>query len=97
VLSIPNLRKFVCSPWTDLAKLVDAVGDRYCIEWRQKATDVVFTPGMGPIREHLRRGLEIARQTPLHVTLQELETVDGRPERLREWAAAAKEIGAELA
>ena len=97
VLSIPNVRKFVCSPWTDLRTLVVATGDRYCIEWRQKATDVVFTPGMGPIREHLRRGLTIARGTPLHITLQELETVDGRPERLREWAAAAKDIGAEVA
>ena len=96
VLSIPNLRKFVSSPWTDLGKLVEATGDRYCIEWRQKATDVVFTAGMEPIREHLRRGLEIAKGTPLHVTLQELETVNGRPERLREWAAAAKEIGAEV-
>jgi len=96
VLSIPNLRKFVCSAWTNLEKLVEAVGDRYCIEWRQKATDVVFTPTMGPIREHLRRGLTIARGTPLHIVLQELETVDGRPERLREWAEAAKEIGASL-
>ncbi|HEY3398677.1 MAG TPA: hypothetical protein VGM19_13560 [Armatimonadota bacterium] len=96
VLGIPNLRKFVCSPWTDLGKLVAATGDRYCIEWRQKATDVVFMPEMGPIREHLQRGLEIARGVPLHVTLQELETLNGRPERLREWAAAAKEIGAEV-
>jgi hypothetical protein len=61
---------------------------------RQK-TDVVFTPGMGPIREHLRRGLSLAKGTPLHITLQELETVAGRPERLSEWAAAAQEIGAE--
>lgn len=97
VLSIPNLRKFVCSPWTDLAALVEATGDRWCIEWRQKATDVVFTPTMGPIREHLRRGLALAKGVPMHLTLQELETVNGRPERLREWAAAAREIGAALA
>lgn len=97
VLSVPNLRKFVCSPWTDLEKLVEATGDRYSIEWRQKATDVVFTPEMGPIEAHLRRGLTAAKGTPLHVTLQELETVDGRPERLREWARAAKEIGAAVA
>ncbi|MDP6355991.1 MAG: hypothetical protein QF473_12850 [Planctomycetota bacterium] len=96
VLGIPNLRKFVCSPWTDIEKLVDAVGSRYCIEWRQKATDVVFTPDMAPIRKHLERGLHIAKDTPIQIVLQELETVDGRPDRLREWAAAAKEIGAEM-
>jgi hypothetical protein len=94
ILSIPNLRKFVCSPWTDLERLVAAVGDRYCIEWRQKATDVVFSPSLQPIREHLTRGLQTAQGTPIQIVLQELETVDGNPNRLKEWAAAAKEIGA---
>jgi hypothetical protein len=97
ILSIPNLRKFVCSPWTDLGKLVDAVGDRYCIEWRQKATDVVYQHDMAPIRRHLEQGLRKARGTPIQVVLQELETVAGRPERLKEWAHAAKEIGASIA
>ncbi len=27
VLSIPNLRRFVCSPWTDIGRLATAVGD----------------------------------------------------------------------
>ena len=97
VLSIPNLRKFICSPWTDLEKMVAAVGDRYCIEWRQKATDVAFAPDLSPIREHLERGLRIAQGTPIQIVLQELETVDGNPQRLKDWAAAAKEIGAALA
>lgn len=95
VLSVPNLRKFVCSPWTNLETLVDAIGDRWCIEWRQKATDVLFS--FETQREHLRRGLTIAKGTPLHIVLQELETIDGRPERLQEWAALAKEMGASIA
>jgi hypothetical protein len=93
VLTIPNLRKFICSPWTDLEKMVSAVGDRYTIEWRQKATDVVFAPDMTPIRQHLQRGLQITRQSCLQIVLQELHTVAGRPERLAEWSAAAKELG----
>ncbi len=97
ILTIPNLRKFVCSPWTDLEKLAEAVRGRCCIEWRQKATDVVFAPDMAPIRAHLEQGLKVAQGVPIQIVLQELETVDGRPERLREWAAAAKEIGARLA
>lgn len=96
VLSIPNLRKFVCSPWTDLGRLVEAVGDRHCIEWRQRATDVVFDPDLSRVRKHLERGLTIARGTPIQIVLQELETVNGRPERLREWATLAKEIGAKV-
>ena len=96
ILTIPNLRKFVCSPWTDLEKLCAAVGSRYCVEWRQKATDVAFAPDMTPIRAHLERGLQIAQETPIQIVLQELETVDGNPQRLLDWSAAAKEIGARL-
>jgi hypothetical protein len=93
VLSIPNLRKFVCSPWTNLKTLVAALGDRYCVEWRQKATDVVFATDMAPIREHLRRGLEVAKGTPIHIVLQELETVNGDMRRLHDWTAMAIEVG----
>lgn len=94
ILSIPNLRKFVSSPWTDLEKLAAAVGDRYAIEWRQRATDVVFASDMKPIRDHLERGLQTAKGCCLHIVLQELETVNGNPERLKDWAAVAKEVGA---
>lgn len=94
VLTIPNLRKFVCSAWTNLEKVVSAVNGRYTIEWRQKATDVVYAPDMAPIRSHLERGLRLARHCCIQVVLQELQTVNGRPERLKEWAALAKEMGA---
>jgi len=94
VLSVPNLRKFVCSPWTDIERLAEAVGDRYCIEWRQKATDVAYMPDLAPIRAHLERGLRAAKGTPTQIVLQELETVNGNPDRLKEWAQAAKEVGA---
>ncbi|MBT4821015.1 MAG: hypothetical protein HON70_35220 [Lentisphaerae bacterium] len=93
ILSIPNLRRFVCSPWTDLGTLVDAVGDRYCIEWRQKATDVAYAPDLSAVRKHLVDGFERARGGCLMVVLQELETVNHNPRRLRDWAALAKEVG----
>jgi hypothetical protein len=94
VLRIPNLRVFVCSAWTDLAKVADAVGDRYTIMWRQKASDVVFAPDVEAIRRHLQEGLQIARGCHLQIVLRELQTLNGRPERLREWAAVAKDVAA---
>jgi len=55
ILSIPNLRKFVCSPWTDIGALARKVDDRYCIEWRQKATDVVYASGLADVQKHLEQ------------------------------------------
>ena len=97
ILSIPNLRRFVCSAWTDLGKLVEAVGDRYCIEWRQKATDVAYAPDLSAVRKHLEHGFLTARGSCIMVVLQELETVNNNRNRLAEWAALAKDVGAQCA
>ena len=94
VLSIPNLRKFVCSAWTDLGKLTAAVGDRYAIEWRQSATNVVHADNLSAVRRHLEEGLALARGCRIMVVLQELETVNHNRRRLPEWAALAKDVAA---
>jgi hypothetical protein len=94
VLKIPNLRVFVCSAWTDLAQVVDAVGDRYTIMWRQKASDVVFADDPASIRRHLDEGLRLARGCYVQVVLRELQTLGGHPRRLHEWTAIAKEVAA---
>ena len=93
ILSIPNLRRFVCSAWTDIGKLAEAVGDRYAIEWRQKATDVVYSPDLSSVEEHLEQGLRLAQGCPIMIVLQELETVNGNPQRLADWCALAKDVG----
>jgi hypothetical protein len=92
VLSLRNLRIFVSSAWTDLAKVVEAVGNRYTIMWRQKATDVVFAQDLAPIRKHLEEGMKLSRGCYRQIVLRELQTLNGHPERLREWATVAKEI-----
>ena len=97
ILSIPNLRRFVCSPWTDIEKLAAVLGDRYSIEWRQKATDVAFSRDLSQVEKHLELGLRVAKGTPTLIVLQELETVNGNLRRLHEWAALAKEVGARCA
>ena len=96
VLKIPNLRIFVTSAWTDLAKVADAVGDRYTIMWRQKATDVVFGD-LDSIRKHLDEGIRIVKGCYVQIVLRELQTLNGKLNRLKDWASIAKEITAKYA
>ncbi len=96
VLKIPNLRIFVSSAWTDLKKVVEAVGDRYTIMWRQKATDVVFGD-LDSIRRHLEEGMKILKGCYVQIVLRELQTLNGNNQRLKEWASIAKEITAKYA
>ena len=97
VLCIPNLRVFVCSAWTDLQKVVDAVGNRYTIMWREKASEIVFADSIKPIRENQERAMRIAQGCCVQIVLRELQTLNGRPERLKEWAESAKEMAAKFA
>ena len=53
VLSLKNLRIFVCSAWTSLEAVQEAVGQDYVIMWRQKASDVVFPDDVETIRRDL--------------------------------------------
>lgn len=91
VLAIPNLGIFVCSAWTDLDKVVERVGDRVTIMWRQKATDVVHAAGEAGLRRALRAGLDKLRGCHVQIVLRELQTLNGHLDRLHVWTRVAKE------
>jgi len=97
VLTIPNLRVFVSSAWTDLDKVIERVGDRYTIMWRQKATDVVFPDDTTSIRRHLEEGLKKLKGCYVQIVLRELQTLAGHMNRLHEWTRMAKELAAKYA
>jgi hypothetical protein len=92
VKTIPNLRQFICSAWTDLASVVDALEDKYVIEWRQSATDVVGAERIDDLRTNFVEGLRIVEGCNVQVMLDSVMTLDGKPDRLQEWVSFAKEI-----
>jgi hypothetical protein len=91
VLSIPNLRIFVCSAWTDLDKVIEKVGSDYVIMWRQKASDVVFPDDVGELKRGLEEGMKRLQGCHYQVVLRELQTLAGHPDRLHVWTQLAKE------
>jgi len=91
VLSIPNLRIFVCSGWTDLDRVIERVGDRHVIMWRQKASEVVFPNDPAVLARHLDDGMRRLRGCHVQVVLRELQTLAGHPDRLHVWTKLAIE------
>ena len=91
VLTIPNLRIFVCSAWTDLGVVLENVGGQYCIMWRQKASDVVLPDDTTKMKRHLVDGARRLQGRPYQIVLRELQTLAGHPQRLHEWSRLAKE------
>ncbi len=97
VLSIPNLRIFTCSAWTDLQAVLEALGTEYVIMWRQKATDVVFPDDTRTLRRDLEDGTRALRGSFYQIVLRELQTLRGHADRLHVWTACAKEEAAKYA
>lgn len=95
VLTIPNLSIVVCSAWTDLSRVIALAGDRCCIMWRQKASDVVLTDDEARLRADLETGARRLQGCSYQIVLRELQTLAGHPDRLHVWtrhaiAAAAR-------
>ncbi len=97
VLGIPNLRIFVSSFWSDLDRVIEACGTDYTIMWRQSSAQVTLPDDLSEHRSHLEAGLQRLQGHPYQVVLRELETLRGRPERLKEWARLAIGLAEEYA
>jgi hypothetical protein len=92
VRRIPNLRIFVCSFWSDLDRIIEACGTTCTIMWRQSAAQVTVNPTLDEHRLHLDAGLRRLHGHYYQIVLRELQTLHGRPERLRDWARLAIEL-----
>ncbi|MHB9024131.1 MAG: hypothetical protein ACYC7E_08135 [Armatimonadota bacterium] len=97
VLSIPNLRIFVCSAWTDLDRVIERVGTNYTIMWRQKASAVVFPDDHAELQRDLDDGLRRLQGCYVQVVLRELQTLAGHPDRLHVWTRLAIEAAEKYA
>ena len=85
VMSIPNLRVFNSSAWTNLDMVIEAVGSGKVLMWRQKASDVVFAEKAEDLRAHLHEGLRKLEGLHNTVVLRELQTLNGNLDRLQNY------------
>ncbi|MCX6993246.1 MAG: hypothetical protein NT011_08920 [Kiritimatiellaeota bacterium] len=91
VLSIPNLRIFTCTPWTNLPDVIEKVGNRHCIIWRHKASNVVFPHDTAGIQAELMDAARRLQGCFYQVILRGLQTLAGHADRLQVWTQLAKE------
>lgn len=97
VLSIPNLRIFVCSAWSDLDAIINRAGKDHVIMWREKATRVVVPDKVDKIKSNLEENMKKLQGYHYQIILRELQTLMGHRDRLHEWTEIAKEAAAKYA
>jgi hypothetical protein len=90
---IPNLRRIGISPFADVAKCAEQIGKDYIFSYRPSPADMV-SYGFDPdrIRRILKHDLEASKHCHVDITLKDVETVQGDPDRMRNWVALARQI-----
>jgi hypothetical protein len=92
---IPNLRRIAVTPFADVQECAEQIGDEYVMSWRPSPAEMVsvqFDPDF--IRETVRGALDAAQANGCHVdiTLKDVETVQGCPERIHEWVKIVRGV-----
>ena len=93
---IPNLRRIAVAPRADVRRCAEQIGRDYVLSWRPNPAEMVCC---GFDRDHIRKlvreAMEASKGCHVDITLKDAETVEGEPERLREWVQIVRPISDE--
>ena len=95
---LKNLRRIAVTPWADVAACARQIEDKYVLSWRPNPAPMVCS-GFNPewVTKTLREGLAACQGCHTDILLKDVQTVQGEPERLKNWARLAKGLAEEYA
>ncbi len=92
VSNIPRLRRISMSPWVDMDRAAELLGDRYIFS-RKPNPALLAAPtwNTDAVRRSLRNDLERTRGCVVELIMKDTHTVAHQPQRLADWVRIAKE------
>ncbi len=90
---IKNLRRIAVSPFADVGRCAEQIGDGYVLSYRPSPADMVsYGFDEERIRKIIRRDLEACKGCRVDITLKDVETVQSDPERVKRWVRLVRNI-----
>lgn len=94
---IPNLRRIAVTPWADVPKCAEAIGEDYVISWRPSPERMVCSGfDEDRVRSITRDALEACRGLHVDISLKDIQTVQNEPERLRKWVQITRDVAEDV-
>ena len=96
VLAIPQIRRISISPFADVERSAEKLGNRAVLSWKPQPAHLIGRFNETLIREYLRHGIEVSRANDcvLEIVLKDTHTCERTPERFDRWLEIARqEIG----
>jgi hypothetical protein len=91
---LPNLRRIGVSPFANVAKCAEQIASDYVLSYRPSPADMVsYGFDAEKAKGIMKRDLEICKANGCNtdITLKDVETVEGDPNRVRKWVQVARE------
>ncbi len=93
ISSLPNLRRFHISPWSNVDTILDKLGNKFVDETHVHPTNYLFLHDDERIQQDIR---ELAlkcrdRGVTADINLSDIETINNNPDKLVKWARLARE------
>jgi hypothetical protein len=88
---IPNLRRIAVAPRANVRRCAEQIGQDYVLSYRPNPAEMVCC-GFAPdhVRKVVADALEAADGCHVDITLKDIQTVQGQPQRLREWVRVVR-------
>jgi len=89
---IPNLRRIAVSPFANVERCAEQIGTDYVISYRPSPAEMVsYDLDTARIRGILRKDFAAMKGTRFDITLKDVETVQGDPQRIVKWVEIVRE------
>ncbi|HDS74773.1 MAG TPA: hypothetical protein ENN56_04450 [Firmicutes bacterium] len=92
IRAIPNLRRIAVAPSANVAASAERIGTEYVISYRPNPAMIATGFDADYIRDSLRKDLSACRGLHVDITLKDVETVEGDPNRVSDWVRIAREV-----
>ncbi len=91
VLRIPGIRRISVSPWANVARCAQRLGDKYILSWKPMPAMLCGKWDEQRNRTYIRAALEASRGCVMEIILKDTHTVDNEPYRIDRWMQIARE------
>jgi len=93
IMALPNIRRIAVALTADVRKCAEQIGTDRIFSYRPSPADMV-SYGWDPerVRRILRQSFSYCKDLHVDVTLKDVETVQGDPDRVRNWVAVTREV-----
>jgi hypothetical protein len=92
VFQIPNIRRISISPWADVDRCAEKLGNRYIFSWKPHPSHLVGDFNPAAIRDYIQHTVDVTRDCVIEMILKDTHTCENHPERFTIWSDIAQEV-----